>query len=185
MTIESEYLSEPGLSTFFTRIARIALLLGDFQQRCFEPYGLHFIDYTVLRVLQLEGEPYQMSPTRLSEVLVRSTGGMTQILDRLNRAKLVRRSHDTSDRRKVIIRLTPAGLELVARANLDWVVQKADLLSNVDPEDFARLDGAVRDVLKLFTEDFERHEAASRDGKPRPSADNRPARAAGISTEIS
>ena len=161
MTIESEYLSEPGLSTFFTRIARIALLLGDFQYRCFEPYGLRFVDYSAIRVLQLVGDPYQLSPTRLSEVLVRSTGGMTQILDRLERAGLVERSPDASDRRKVIVGLTSKGLELSARANRDWVAQKAELLGYLHPEDFARLDGAVRDLLKLFTDDFDRHDASA------------------------
>jgi DNA-binding MarR family transcriptional regulator len=160
MTIESEYLSEPGLSTLFTRIARIALLLGDFQHRCFEPYGLRFVDYSVLRVLQLVGEPYQMSPTRLSEVLVRSTGGMTQILDRLERSDLVERAHDRSDRRKVIVGLSEKGLELSTRANRDWVAQKAELLSFLPAKDFERLDGAVRDLLKLFTDDFERNETA-------------------------
>jgi DNA-binding MarR family transcriptional regulator len=160
MTIESEYLSEPGLSTLFTRIARIALLLGDFQHRCFEPYGLRFVDYSVLRVLQLVGEPYQMSPTRLSEVLVRSTGGMTQILDRLERAGLVERAHDRTDRRKVIVGLSAQGLELSARANRDWVAQKAELLSFLPSKDFERLDRAVRDLLKLFTDDFERNETA-------------------------
>ncbi len=181
MTIESEYLSEPGLSTLFTRIARIALLLGDFQHRCFEAYGLRFVDYSVLRVLQLEEAPYQMSPTRLSEVLVRSTGGMTQILDRLERSGLVERSADPSDRRKVIVGLTAKGLELSNRANRDWVAQKAELLSYLPAKDFKRLDRAVRDLLKLFTDDFDRHDAAQIQAKaavaqvPSPSRRVRPA----------
>jgi DNA-binding MarR family transcriptional regulator len=165
MSIESEYLSEPGLSTLFTRIARISLLLGDFQHRCFEPYGLRFVDYSVIRVLELAGAPYQMSPTRLSEVTVRSTGGMTQILDRLERAGLVERSPDPSDRRKVIVGLTAKGLELSVRANRDWVAQKAELLSYLPSKDFKRLDRAVRDLLKLFTDDFDRHDSAAIESK--------------------
>jgi DNA-binding PadR family transcriptional regulator len=111
-----------------------------------------------------------MSPTRLSEVTVRSTGGMTQILDRLERAGLVERSPDPSDRRKVIVGLTAKGLELSVRANRDWVAQKAELLSYLPSKDFKRLDRAVRDLLKLFTDDFDRHDSSAIESKTPPPA---------------
>lgn len=133
------------------------MLLEDFQQRAFSPFGLRFIDYSVLRVLQLHGPPYQLSPSRLSEVVVRSTGGMTQILDRLQRAGLVARSPDPSDRRKVTVGLTPTGLRLVKQANRAWEEQKAELLGQVPPAQLKQLEGAVRTLLQLFSEDFEAH----------------------------
>src|SRR5579871_3187612 len=133
---------------FFSRLARVGLLLEAFQERCFDRFGLRFIDYSVLRVLQLEGPPYELSPTRLSEVVVRSSGGMTQILDRLERAALVTRRPDPTDRRKVTARLTPAGLRLVKRANRAWVMQKEELLEGVSATDFKRLDLAVWDLLE-------------------------------------
>jgi DNA-binding MarR family transcriptional regulator len=61
---------------------------------CLKPCGLRFIDYLVLRVLQLAGPPYRMSPTELSETVVRSTEGMTQIFDRFAQADLVARAAD-------------------------------------------------------------------------------------------
>ena len=67
----------------------VGLLVDAFQHRCLDPFGLLFIDYSVLRVLELIGPPHRMSPTELSEILVRSSGGITQILDRLERAGLV------------------------------------------------------------------------------------------------
>ena len=133
---------------FFSRLARVGLLLEAFQEQCFDRFGLRFIDYSVLRVLQLEGPPYELSPTRLSELVVRSSGGMTQILDRLERAALVTRLPDPTDRRKVTARLTPAGLRLVKRANRAWVAQKEELLAGVSASDFKRLDGAVWELLE-------------------------------------
>jgi DNA-binding MarR family transcriptional regulator len=133
---------------FFSRLARVGLLLEAFQERCFDQFGLRFIDYSVLRVLQLEGPPYELSPTRLSELVVRSSGGMTQILDRLERAGLVTRRPDQADRRKVTASLTPAGLRLVKRANRAWVAQKEDLLAGVGRAEFERLDTAVWGLLE-------------------------------------
>ena len=90
MDYEAQYLSEPGAVGLFTRLTRVGLLVDAFQHRCLDPFGLLFIDYSVLRVLELIGPPHRMSPTELSEILVRSSGGVTQILDRLERAGLVR-----------------------------------------------------------------------------------------------
>lgn len=161
MTIESEYLAETGPQALFTRVSRMALLLEDFQHRAFDPFGLRFVDFSVLRVLQQKGPPYQLSPTRLSEVVVRSTGGMTQIVDRLERVGLVERSPDPSDRRKVIVGLTAAGLELVNNANAAWQAQKEDLFGRLENGRLEELDSAVQALLQLFTEDHEGHKASS------------------------
>jgi DNA-binding MarR family transcriptional regulator len=140
-----EYLDEPGPHGFFSRLARVGLLLEAFQARCFDPFGLRFIDYSVLRMLQLEGE---LSPTRLAELVVRSSGGMTQILDRLERSGLVARKPDPTDRRRLIVGLTPAGLRLVKRANRAWVAQKQELLAGAGPAEFERLDDAVHELMR-------------------------------------
>ena len=144
-----EYLDEPGPEGFFSRLARVGLLLEAFQARCFDPLGLRFIDYSVLRMLELEGE---LSPTRLADLVVRSSGGMTQILDRLERAALIARRPDPTDRRKVVVGITPNGLRLVKRANRAWVAQKQQLLASVGPTEFKRLDRAVEELLRRLDE---------------------------------
>jgi DNA-binding MarR family transcriptional regulator len=156
----ADYHADDELSAFFARLSRVSLLLDNFQHRVFDPLGLRWIDYSVLRVLQIEGPPYQLSPTRLSELVVRSTGGMTQILDRLQRADLTERTPDPSDRRRVIVGLTPAGLRLVKRANRAWVAEKKELLGDLDTGELNVLDSAVRTLLERFTDDYRRHGSA-------------------------
>ena len=85
MNYEERYLSEPGAVGLFTRLTRVGLLVDAFQHRCLDRFGLLFIDYSVLRVLELIGPPYRMSPTELAEIVLRSSGGMTQIVDRLEK----------------------------------------------------------------------------------------------------
>jgi DNA-binding MarR family transcriptional regulator len=150
---DDAFLAESGHSGLLTRLNRISLLLNDFQHRCFDEFGLRFIDYSVLRVLQKSGPPYQVSPTKLSEVVVRSTGGMTQILDRLEFEGLVERSADPSDRRKVIVSLTKKGLALTKRANRVYVERKSDLLAVLSDDEFDRVDDAVRTLLAILSDD--------------------------------
>ncbi|HEX6310812.1 MAG TPA: MarR family transcriptional regulator [Acidimicrobiia bacterium] len=156
---ESRYLSQPGAVGLFTRLTRVGLLVEAFQHRCLDPFGLRFIDYSVLRVLQLAGRPHRMSPTALAEIVLRSSGGMTQILDRLERAGYVVRTADPSDRRKVAVELTPAGLALAQDANASYERERQRLLSELSEDEVEELDRAVHRLLEVLSADA-RAEAA-------------------------
>jgi DNA-binding MarR family transcriptional regulator len=147
-----QYLADRGTSGLFTRLARVGLLLQAFQDRCLGPFGLRFIDFSVLRVLELAGPPHCMSPTRLSQIVLRPTGGMTQILDRLQRDGWVERSPDPSDRRKVIVALTDAGLDLSQRANQRYSEARAELLGDLSDAEVEAIDGALRRLLDVWGE---------------------------------
>jgi DNA-binding MarR family transcriptional regulator len=151
MDYEAQYLSEPGAVGLFTRLTRVGLLVDAFQHRCLDQFGLLFIDYSVLRVLELSGPPYRMSPTELAEILLRSSGGMTQILDRLERAGLVARAPDPDDRRKVVVELTPEGQEMADDANATYASERERLLEDLSPDDIHELDAAVTRLLGVLT----------------------------------
>lgn len=150
MDVETRYLSEPGPVGLFTRLTRVGLLVDAFQHRCLDPFDLLFIDYSVVRLLQLSGPPYRMSPTELSEIVLRSSGGMTQILDRLERAGMVSRAPDPSDRRKVVVGLTDAGLGTAEAANAHYLAAREELLAPLSSEDVEALDRSVHRLLSLL-----------------------------------
>jgi DNA-binding MarR family transcriptional regulator len=139
----------------FTRLTRVGLLVDAFQHRCLDGFDLLFIDFSVLRVLQLAGPPYEMAPTELSEVVLRSSGGMTQIVDRLERAALVARTADPADRRKVVVRLTDAGLATAQRASAAYARERRRILNALSTEDVEQIDAAVRLLLGVFSDDAE------------------------------
>jgi DNA-binding MarR family transcriptional regulator len=149
---EERYLSEPGAVGLFTRLTRVGLLLDAFQHRCLDGFGLLFIDYSVLRVLELIGPPYRMSPTELAEIVLRSTGGMTQILDRLERAGLVARAPDPDDRRKIVVQLTAEGLRTADAANATYAHEREELLAGLSDGEIEQLDAAVGRLLEVLTE---------------------------------
>jgi DNA-binding MarR family transcriptional regulator len=150
---EARYLSEPGAVGLFTRLTRVGLLVEAFQHRCLDPFGLRFIDYSVLRVLDLAGEPHRMSPTELSDIVVRSSGGMTQILDRLERAGLVARAPDPADRRKVHVVLTDEGRRTADAANARYAAERERVLAGLSPDEVQRLDEAVHRLLEILAAD--------------------------------
>lgn len=81
----------------------------------FQSHGLQQGEFDVLATLRRAGAPYALSPTDLFEALMISSGGMTNRLDRLEKAGLIARSRNPEDRRGTIVSLTERGLELINR----------------------------------------------------------------------
>ena len=136
----------------FTRLTRVGLLLDGFQHRALDPFGLRFIDFSVLRVLQNSGAPYRAAAGELSELVLRSSGGMTQILDRLERLGLVQRMTDPSDRRKVLAELTDKGLETAQRASASYAKERRRILKSLSDDEVEKVDAAVRLLLGVLTD---------------------------------
>jgi DNA-binding MarR family transcriptional regulator len=110
---ELELPAEVGL---VARIVRLNLLVTSTLDEIAGAAGLSVGDYLVLAVLRRS--PGRCStPTRICEVLNRTTGGMTLTIDRLQAAGLLRRSPDPSDRRRVAVELTATGIDLSTHVN--------------------------------------------------------------------
>jgi DNA-binding MarR family transcriptional regulator len=98
------------------RIVRLNLLVTRLIDTIAAAEGVATADYLVLAVLR-RSPGHRTSPTRICEVLGRSTGGMTLTLDRLESAGWLTRAPDPTDRRRVVVELTDTGRELSARVN--------------------------------------------------------------------
>jgi DNA-binding MarR family transcriptional regulator len=98
------------------RIVRLNLLVTRLVDAIAAEEGVATADYLVLAVVR-RSPGHRTSPTRICELLGRSTGGMTLTLDRLEGAGWLTRAPDASDRRRVVVELTEVGLELGTRVN--------------------------------------------------------------------
>lgn len=137
----------------FTRLARTALFLEALQVECLEPHGLSFTDYTVLRVLTPADAAQGVSPSRLAEAVLISSGGMTKVIDRLERSGLVERSIDPNDRRGVLVTLTAAGRATSEAASATYAEGRARVLSRLSRAERAAIDGALQRLLQAFEDD--------------------------------
>ncbi|HEY7293728.1 MAG TPA: MarR family transcriptional regulator [Dehalococcoidia bacterium] len=100
----------------YFRIARVTNLTTRALDRCSRAQGLDEGQYGVLAALRRAGAPYRLGPTELSRTTFCTSGAMTKRIDRLERAGLVVRTPDESDRRGVLVELTARGLEVVDAA---------------------------------------------------------------------
>src|SRR4029079_1951281 len=66
-------------------------------------------EYKLLSLLTREGEGYRSSPGKLARIMELSSGAMTNRLDRLEQAGLVRRLPDPDDRGGILVELTREG----------------------------------------------------------------------------
>ncbi len=79
----------------------------------FAKFGLQRGEFDVLATLRRSGAPYALTPTQLYNTTMISSGGMTNRLDRLERARLVIRQPNPEDRRGTLVALTVEGVALI------------------------------------------------------------------------
>jgi DNA-binding MarR family transcriptional regulator len=95
------------------RVIRLAHLYDREMARVSRSFGLKPGWLDVLSALRRIGPPHRMSASQLARWVLLSSGAMTNRLDRTEEAGLVRRLPDPSDRRGVLIELTPRGREVI------------------------------------------------------------------------
>jgi DNA-binding MarR family transcriptional regulator len=95
-------------------IARTASVLEHGVVEILKPFGITPTQYNVLRILRGAGRE-GLCRNAVRDRLVARVPDATRLLDRLAEAGLVARDRDMADRRYVTTRITPAGLDLLAR----------------------------------------------------------------------
>lgn len=117
----------------------------------FEPEGLTFQQYNVLRILRGAGAQ-GLATLEIGERMIERTPGVTRIVDRLESKGWVERERCTEDRRKVWCRLTPSGRALLGR--LDEPVTRADreLFAGIDADELSGFIRLMDELRRLIDE---------------------------------
>ncbi len=130
-------------------ILRTADLIRRHLELVLEPYGITWQQYNVLRILRGAG-PDGLPTREIGNRMIEQTPGVTRLVDRLMAKGLVTRSRGALDLRQVICRLTPAGLELLARTAVPTDEADDFMLSGLDHDQLGvliELLDQVRSVL--------------------------------------
>lgn len=112
-----------------SRIWRIGRHLEQQRKEQLDAVGTDRGTLDVLAMLRRAGPPYRRSAGELTRSALITSGGVSQRLDKLEKAGLVTRHVDTSDRRRVDVELTPDGVELVDSVLADLMDHDSHVLS--------------------------------------------------------
>lgn len=133
--------------------------------------GINRTDGRCLDVLQEMGP---LTAGELARATGLTTGAVTQVVDRMERAGLARRARDPHDRRKVIVMLTPEAEAEIAELFVPLVREVQEALADLTEE---QVDAVVR-FLETDRAAHERHaEALRRKRGPEETGASEPARA--------
>jgi DNA-binding MarR family transcriptional regulator len=104
-------------------ILRTADVVRRFLARVLEPYDVTPQQYNVLRILRGAGDEGLPTLT-IGERMLEDSPGVTRLVDRLVAKGLVSRARSREDRRQVLCRIAPPGLDLLAQ--IDGLVDAQD-----------------------------------------------------------
>jgi DNA-binding MarR family transcriptional regulator len=133
-----------------TRIVRLARHLERARTEELRDIGTDAVTLDVLATLRRAGSPYQLTPGELQRAALVTSGAITQRLDKLERAGLVRRRPHPSDGRVVEVQLTSAGLRKVDRVVEELMRREGTLLEPLTAADRAKLENLLRRWLLRF-----------------------------------
>ncbi|GJF34505.1 hypothetical protein KNE206_72050 [Kitasatospora sp. NE20-6] len=116
---------------FSQHVVRLQGLLEQAIAPTLAAQGLTAAELDVLGALRVAGSPYQLRPKELTARLLLTTGGLSNVLRRLDTRGLVSRVPDPADGRSHNVRLTPAGVTTAQAATAAATTALQRLLSAV------------------------------------------------------
>lgn len=112
--------------------------------------GVSMTQLHVLSLLQGHGD---LPMSRLAEMTDVSLSNTTGLVDRIEERGLVERVRVPEDRRVVLVRLTPAGRDLLESIESLRTETLRRILDRLDPEQLARLAAAAADLRTALAEE--------------------------------
>jgi DNA-binding MarR family transcriptional regulator len=149
---------DPAVEGIVERIMGLHRRLRRMMEETLAEWDLTYGEWTVLGSLRHAGPPYRRSPGELSKWAELSSGAMTNRLDRLEEAGLIRRLPDPDDRRSIQVELTEAGLQAWKDSVNTQAVKENLVAAALDDAEKEELNALLRRLMLAF----ERRDAAAR-----------------------
>jgi DNA-binding MarR family transcriptional regulator len=135
------------------RIQQLGKYIRRSADETFAGFGLNDGEWKLLHALRRTGEPYRRSPGWLAERMRLSSGAMTNRLDRLEEAGLIRRLPDPEDRRALKVELTEEGHKIWHECIAAQAEKEALVASTLDVAEKEQLTRLLRRLMLAFERD--------------------------------
>lgn len=145
---------DTGPMVLLGRLGEAALMIArDRLSPVFRQFSLQPGEFDVLATLRRSGAPYMLTPTDLYEVTMISSGSMTNRIDRLEKAGLVRRTENPADKRGTLVCLTSAGTELIDAALEAHVANQHAVVAGLTVDEQADLSRLLAKLISSLQDD--------------------------------
>ncbi len=134
-----------------SRLWRVSRHLENERKARLAELGTDRVTIDVLAMLRRSGSPYRRTAGELTHTSLITPGGVSQRLDKLEKAGLITREIHADDRRRIDVQLTESGMKLIDDVLADLMAHETSLLDALSGEDQAQL----RRILKTFLARFE------------------------------
>ncbi len=141
---------DPLTEGIVERIHILAHRLNESQSETLAEFDLDRRAFNLVMKLRSYGPPYQRSAGMLAADLQLSSGAMTNRLDRLETAGLIRRLPDPSDRRGTLVEPTEAGHAAWDAAVGQQAVREKAITSVLSDAERAELHRLLRHLMRAF-----------------------------------
>jgi DNA-binding MarR family transcriptional regulator len=141
---------EPVTEGIVERIQILAKAFDRSMEETLAESGLDRRAFGVLGKLRRVGPPYQRSAGQLATHMRLSSGAMTNRLDRMEAAGLIRRLPDPNDRRGTLVEPTEAGHAIWDRTVGTQAIREAQIASALDPDEREELHRLLRTLMRAF-----------------------------------
>jgi len=129
------------------RLHRVGRLASTQVRAYFNTKGIEDWEFDVLATLRRSGPPYTLTPKQLVTSTMVGSSALTNRVDRLVLRKFVTREVDPTNRRRLLITLSPEGLELVDRVIEGHLATERQLLAGLEPGEQQQLNELLRKLL--------------------------------------
>ncbi len=116
-------------------------------------HSLTFSEFETLGALVLAGIPYRSNPHQISQFNLLTSGGLANLLGRMEKDGLISREPDRDDKRSVVVELTPKGLERFNESVIEENRVEHELLSALSQEECTILSVLLRKLLLSIDKD--------------------------------
>ena len=141
---------DPVTEGIVERIQILAHNLNVSSQETLREFGLDRRSFRLLGRLRSFGPPYQRSAGMLANDMQLSSGAMTNRLDRMETAGLIRRLDDPNDRRGTLVEPTDAGHAAWDQAVGTQARREAMIAAVLTEKEREQLHGLLRKLMRAF-----------------------------------
>jgi DNA-binding MarR family transcriptional regulator len=138
-------------------LRRLGVELGLYNQAAAEELGLNTTDLDILTLLREDGT---MSAGQLASATFLTTGAVTGVLDRLERAGYVRRGRDPQDRRRVVVEFVSERADRLGRAFEPLQQVASKLSAGWSQRELERMGEFLGEMARLLHDETRQRRAA-------------------------